>query len=317
MSSTLHLVRHAVPFTRYPYRGEAMACNLCGGSETLTVAETDRRLKRLRSVACTGCGLIRTDPMPTEAELDAYYASAYRAAYQFALGRRPPRHHLNRSRREAVFRADLLSPALRPGTRVLDFGAGSGEFLAAARERGCEVTGVEPGRSYAAYARAEHGARVLHRLDALAPDETFDVVTVHHVLEHLRDPVDTLVRLAGRLAPGGVLYAAVPNMAATGKPPHERFHFAHVHGFVRQTLDRAARRAGMVPHPAYWREDTTAVYRQADASDGPGPAEPGLARDLAAALAPVRPGAYIASGAWLRPMLRRNAKAIRDTFASR
>ncbi|TNC06026.1 class I SAM-dependent methyltransferase [Methylobacterium terricola] len=317
MSSPLHLVRHVVPFTRYPYRGEAMACNLCGDTGTLVVAETDRRLKQLRSVACTGCGLIRTDPMPSAAELDAYYASAYRAAYQFALGRRPPRHHLHRSRREARFRADLLGPALRPGARVLDFGSGSGEFLAAARGQGCEVTGIEPGRTYAAYARDEHGARVLDRLDALAPDAVFDVVTVHHVLEHLRDPVDTLVRLAGRLAPGGVLYAAVPNMAATGKPPHERFHFAHVHGFVLQTLDRAARRAGLAPHPAYRREDTRVVYRQANASDAPDVPATDLAQTLAAALAPLRPGAYLASGAWLRPMIRRNAKAIRDTFAAR
>lgn len=317
MSSPLHLVRHAVPFTSYPYRGERMACNLCGGIETLTVAKTDRRLKRLRSVACVDCGLIRTDPMPTATELDAYYASAYRAAYQFALGRRPPRHHLNRSRREAAFRAEMLASALRPGARVLDFGSGSGEFLAAARGRGCTVTGVEPGHAYAAYARVEHSVRVLDRFDDLAPDETFDVVTTHHVLEHLRDPVDTLARLAGRLAPGGVLYAAVPNMAATGKPPHERFHFAHVHGFVRATLDRAARRAGLAPHPDYWREDTTAVYRHVGAHDGLHPDETGLAQDLATALAPVRPGAYLASGAWLGPMVRRNAKAIRDTFASR
>ncbi|SEP49755.1 Methyltransferase domain-containing protein [Methylobacterium sp. ap11] len=316
MSPSLHLVRHAVPFTGYPYRGEAMACNLCDGTGTLVVAETDRRLKRLRSVACTECGLIRTDPMPTQAELGAYYASAYRAAYQFALGKRPPRHHLNRSRREAAFRADLLAPALRPGARVLDFGSGSGEFLAAARERGATVTGVEPGLSYAAFAREEHGAQVLDRLDALAPDEVFDVVTVHHVLEHLRDPVDTLERLAARLAPGGVLYAAVPNMAATGKPPHERFHFAHVHGFVRETLDRAAARAGLAPHPEYWREDTTAVYRR-DPGAARAPSPTDLARALAAALAPASPGAYIASGAWLRPMIRRNAKAIRDTFASR
>ncbi len=313
MSAPLHLVRHALPFTGYPYRGEAVACNLCGCTGTLVVAETDRRLKRLRSVACTECGLIRTDPMPTQDELGAYYASAYRAAYQFALGKRPPRHHLNRSRREAAFRADLLAPALRPGARVLDFGSGSGEFLTAARARGATVTGVEPGLSYAAFARAEYGARVLDRLDALAPDEAFDVVTVHHVLEHLRDPVDTLERLAGRLAPGGVLYAAVPNMAATGKPPHERFHFAHVHGFVRETLDRAAARAGLTPHPDYWREDTTAVYRR-DPAARRGPARTDLAQALAAALAPASPGTYIASGAWLGPMIRRNAKAIRDTF---
>lgn len=316
MTSPLHLVRHALPFTRYPYRGEGMACNLCGGTETLVVAETDRRLKRLRSVACTGCGLIRTDPMPNAAELDAYYASAYRAAYQFALGRRPPRHHLNRSRREAAFRADLLSPALRPGARVLDFGSGSGEFLAAARAglRGDRdrarprLWGLRPRRARRAGARparrprARRGLRRRHgpsRAGAPARPR--------------RHPGPS----GWPARAGGVLYAAVPNMAATGKPPHERFHFAHVHGFVRETLDRAARRAGLVPHPAYRREDTTVVYRQADASDGPDLPTTGLAQDLAAALGTVRPGAYVASGAWLRPMVRRNAKAIRDTFAAR
>ncbi|MBL7644536.1 methyltransferase type 11, partial [Escherichia coli] len=77
--------------------------------------------------------------------------------------------------------------------------------------------------------------------------------------------------------------AAVPNMAATGKPPHERFHFAHVHGYVRETLDLLARRAGLVPHEAYAREDTTVVYRKTDAPMPP-LGNPGLAQRLATEL---------------------------------
>ncbi|MFD0934452.1 class I SAM-dependent methyltransferase, partial [Methylobacterium trifolii] len=208
-------------------------------------------------------------------------------------------------------------PKLVPGARVVDFGCGSGEFLAAARARGCEAIGVEPGRDYAAYARKQHGVEVLDDAeDGRFPAGHFDVISTHHVLEHLRDPADVMERLARWLKPDGVLYAAVPNMAATGKPPHERFHFAHVHGFVRDTLDLTARRAGMVPDTAYWREDTTVVYRKTDAPVGR-IAAPGLAQRLSEELKPMPAGAYLASGAWIWPMVRRNAKAVRDTFVSK
>ncbi len=314
MPSPRYFLRHFVPFTGYPYTGAPAACNLCGCRDSVVVAETDRRLKTLRSIACTGCGLIRTDPMPTPDELAEYYATAYRADYQLAFAGGPPPHHVKRSGREAAFRADLLAPKLVPGARLLDFGSGSGEFLAAARARGCDVIGVEPGRDYAAFARKTYGLEILEQADdATFAGQSFDVITTHHVLEHLRDPAETVERLARWLKPDGRLYAAVPNMAATGKPPHERFHFAHVHGYVRETFDLLARRAGLVPDTGYWREDTTVVYRKTDAPV-PALALPGLAERLARDLKPMPAGAYLASGAWIWPMVRRNAKAVRDTF---
>ncbi|UMY17638.1 class I SAM-dependent methyltransferase [Methylobacterium organophilum] len=317
MPSPRYFLKHFVPFTGYPYTGSPTACNLCGSPHSVTVAETDRRLKVLKSVACTDCGLIRTDPMPTPDELSEYYATAYRADYQLAFAGGPPRHHLNRSAREAAFRADLLAPKLVPGARLLDFGSGSGEFLAAARSRGVEAIGVEPGRDYANFARAQHGVEVLDDAgEGRFPDGHFDVISSHHVFEHLRNPADVMERLARWLKPDGIIYAAVPNMAATGKPPHERFHFAHVHGFVRETFDLMARRAGLVPHTDYQREDTTVVYRKTDAP----PVRltnPGLANRLVSELRPMNPGIYLASGAWIWPALRRNAKAVRDGLARR
>ena len=69
MPSPRYFLKHFVPFTGYPYEGAPAACNLCGCRDAVTVAETDRRLKTLRSIACLQCGLIRTDPMPTPDEL--------------------------------------------------------------------------------------------------------------------------------------------------------------------------------------------------------------------------------------------------------
>ena len=85
MPSPRYFLKHFVPFTGYPYTGAPAACNLCGCRDAVTVAETDRRLKTLRSIACTQCGLIRTDPMPTPDELAEYYSTAYRADYQLAF----------------------------------------------------------------------------------------------------------------------------------------------------------------------------------------------------------------------------------------
>jgi len=70
-----------VPLVAYPYRGERRPCNLCGETAMTVVCRYDRRLKPLTTVSCDGCGLLRTDPMPSEEELGLYYASNYRLDY--------------------------------------------------------------------------------------------------------------------------------------------------------------------------------------------------------------------------------------------
>ena len=148
---------------------------------------------------------------------------------------------------------------------------------------------------------------------SFAPEQ-FDVITVRHVLEHLRDPIDVLKRLARWLAPSGALYVSVPNMAAEHKRPHERFHFGHPHGFVPETLDLATLCSGLEPDPRFTREGTTVVYRKTTRPTPPAIAAP----EIAARIIDLYPRRsvlpYVASGAWLWPMVRRNAKVLRDTL---
>ncbi len=294
-----------LPLTPYPYAGERQACCLCGSPATLPLAAHDRRLKRLSSVVCAGCGLIRTDPMPTEAELAAYYRTRYRSDYQW-VGTRPPRRHLARTRAEATRRADLLG--LPAGARVLDFGSGSGEFLAEGQRRGWAMLGVEPGEAYAAHARGL-GVRVLPGLDGA--EGPFDAITSHHVFEHLRDPLATLRRLVGLLAPGGVVYLSVPHMGPAPKPAFERLHFAHVHGFVPRTLDLLAARAGLVPAPGFARDGTTAVYARGESMQVP---EPSLAHEVRSGFRQVHPVHHVLTFGWLAPTLRRLSRDLRDTL---
>ncbi len=102
--------------------------------------------------------------------------------------------------------------------RVLELGCATGSMSRLLRQRGCAVVAVERDAEATAEAAA-HCERILVGdledpaiLDSLDGD-LFDVVVAADVLEHLREPQETLRRLRPLLAAGGYLVASVPNVA--------------------------------------------------------------------------------------------------------
>jgi SAM-dependent methyltransferase len=101
-------------------------------------------------------------------------------------------------------------------TTLLDVGCGSGNILAAARERGWTACGVEVTEGVASRARELSGADV-HVGDfmELPLSGPFDVVVMWQVLEHLPDPRAALQKVKNLMAPQGLLLITVPNFAST------------------------------------------------------------------------------------------------------
>jgi cyclopropane fatty-acyl-phospholipid synthase-like methyltransferase len=100
---------------------------------------------------------------------------------------------------------------------LLDIGCGTGGFLAFARDAGYEVFGFDASLAQVQEA-ASHFPTVRCAtstdayLDLLGqPKRRFDVVTLWDVLEHIREPGVFLDNLRKVLAPGGVVFASVPN----------------------------------------------------------------------------------------------------------
>lgn len=244
VGDAFRVARNTLPLTAYPYDGEHIACPLCGHDTAKPVSGIDRRLKFLPTVVCEGCGLLYTNPMPTEAELDWYYRRLYRLDYQLVLS--PSKRHRRKRQREAARRIAKLDDLLAPGISSLDFGAGSGELVEAMCDLGFDAYGFEPGESYSSDARLRLGDRIETKLwKDIVHVETFDLVTCYHVLEHLRDPLAALRAAAGWLKPNGLLHVEVPDtMAILDRKGFGGLHFAHVIGFNRHNLELLGAMAG-------------------------------------------------------------------------
>lgn len=239
------IARHLLPFTRYRYEGEAVPCRLCGCDRYAPVAGLDRRLKRLSTIMCDRCGLLRTNPMPSAVELDRYYERYYRLDYQGAVSA-PRARHLRKRTAEAAERRDWLCSRIPAGGRTLDFGAGSGELVSAMLNAGFDAHGFEPGAAYAAYARESLGERIqVSGWRDVKFTGKFDLVTCMSVLEHLSTPVEALQAMVSWLKPGGKVFIMVPDMQCHAQKGFGALHFAHVVGFNHHNLRYAAGRAGL------------------------------------------------------------------------
>lgn len=222
-------------------------CNLCGARDIEEISRRDRRGKYLRTTICRRCGLVWSNPRPSEEEVRRYYAHEYRLDYK---GRSTPSlRQAARSGRLAVDRYRTLRTLLRPHDAIVDVGAGGGELVYVLQRLGFNVRGIEPDVRYAKNARETLGVPIetgFVQTVSFAPN-SFTVMTMYHTLEHVEDPSGVLSKLRRWLKPGGLLIVEVPNVEATCHAPCHRFHFAHLYSFNHQTLEAMGRKVGFVP----------------------------------------------------------------------
>ena len=93
--------------------------------------------------------------------------------------------------------------------RLLDIGAGTGDFLTVAKENGWKTVGIEPSHRAKAIAVSK-GISFVESTKELA-HASFDVISMWHVLEHVPDLDYQIKELKRLLKPTGTLIVAVPN----------------------------------------------------------------------------------------------------------
>lgn len=153
-------------------------------------------------VKCTHCGLVFAQKIPTEHELNEYYAeySYTKEAYLSPI---------------TIKSYNLLLDEFEPyrkTNRILDVGCGRGWFLIEAKKRGWEVYGTEFSESAMHLCESQGITMKKGALNANSFSlEMFDVITSFEVIEHINNPNQEINHIQGFLRKGGLFYCTTPN----------------------------------------------------------------------------------------------------------
>jgi 2-polyprenyl-3-methyl-5-hydroxy-6-metoxy-1,4-benzoquinol methylase len=163
---------------------------------------------------CSGCGFFFTQNYPEESKSVRYYESeeyishsdssktVFDKMYQLAR-----KIMLNRKKR-IVKKVCGLSTGI-----ILDIGSGTGHFLNSMKKAGWKTEGVEIN------IKAREYAGSIFNLDLLSPleiqslsDQSFDCITLWHVLEHFHEPFKYFQEIKRLLKLSGAVIVALPNI---------------------------------------------------------------------------------------------------------
>jgi SAM-dependent methyltransferase len=133
--------------------------------------------------------------------------------YGISHGKYFEHHDINNKERAALGFLRVAEQLAGGKGRLLDIGAGRGELLRTALQAGWSAIGIEPSANFREYAGKYSGAELREEpveRCGFAPN-SFDVVVLLAVLEHLYNPDETIAEIARILRPGGALLLDVPN----------------------------------------------------------------------------------------------------------
>jgi 2-polyprenyl-3-methyl-5-hydroxy-6-metoxy-1,4-benzoquinol methylase len=232
-----------------------LECPCCGGKNFTQVIDCkDYTVSNnvFSLVDCGVCGLRFTNPRPGEMDIGAYYKSEEYISHSGTAKGFINRAYLmvrNYTLRGKVRLIESLSPHTES---VLDYGAGTGDFLAALKRAGFAVSGIEPS------AEARKRAEDIHQIKIDSGVESsglgvgsFDVITMWHVLEHVHRLSETILDLKSFLKDDGVMLIAVPNCESYDARFYKKFWAAydvprHLYHFNQSSMKMFLEKHGLM-----------------------------------------------------------------------
>lgn len=183
--------------------------------------------------------LLKTIPQPKTEDLSKYYESKdyishtdeksglFSNLYQFV------------KKWSLQKKANLIFDQNQGIGSILDIGAGTGDFLKVVKEKGWQVYGMEPNKNARKLA-SEKGIELkstLHDFDG----KQFEVITLWHVLEHIPNLNETILKLSNLVKPNGTLIIAVPNFKSFDAKHYGKFWAAfdvprHLWHFSKESI---------------------------------------------------------------------------------
>ena len=222
------------------------ACPSCGQKNIAAVLSAEDFTvshERFEVWECKDCTIRFTQKIPGINEIGSYYQSEnYISHSDTSKGIINKLYHKVRNR-TLIKKRNMIKKITGKSTgNILDVGCGTGAFLKTMQQAGWQITGLEPDET------ARRKAKELYNLDLDGPDKlfalpanSFDAITMWHVLEHVHELHNYIKTLKNLLKPRGKLFIAVPNYTCYDEKIYREFWAAydvprHLYHFSPQSM---------------------------------------------------------------------------------
>jgi len=183
--------------------------------------------------------MLVTTPQPKN--LDSYYESENYISHTDAKDSLIDKIYQKVKTYSLGKKVNLINKYILENKTLLDVGAGTGDFLITAKNKGWTVNGVEPSTNANELA-LEKGLKLYSDLNNL-PETNYDVITLWHVLEHLPNLEEQIKKLKTLLNKNGTLIIAVPNFKSYDAKYYKTFWAAfdvprHLWHFSKKSIKK-------------------------------------------------------------------------------
>lgn len=196
-------------------------------------------------VSCKKCGMVFSQLEGGVDALNAYYQSNN----HYFFSQTPGSGGITEIDQRRYFRLfDLLRLEQEKTKTILDFGCGKGGWLEWLNQIGfSSLIGIEASAACRQIVESHDLVKIYSNTSVLLEDETPEIITFSHVLEHLHDPLCELKTLIAKSPKNALFFIEVPNAPTMLKKanPWSDLFFEHINHFDEFSLKNLVLRAGL------------------------------------------------------------------------
>lgn len=220
-------------------------CPICNSVQLKTfMVCSDHTVSRetFNIVECDSCGFKFTNPRPEPSQLGKYYKSEEYVSHSNTKKGFINSTYQTVRKYTLMKKLQLISKFYKTGS-ILDIGCGTGEFLNTCKNAKWNTTGIEPDADARKMAIDNYGLNVLEESElANLKDESFDIISMWHVLEHVPNLNERVQELKRLIKPNGVIIIAVPNCSSLDAKIYKENWAAydvprHLYHFIPKDID--------------------------------------------------------------------------------
>lgn len=210
-------------------------CPLCGASD---YKKLYKNFEGDQLVQCNVCSFVYINPQLTSSELEKKYSQSEHEVFMSPL-----RMIVEEKRVEKIGK-------LKPFGKIVDVGCGDGIFLLTAKNLGYAAMGIEPSKFQADFIKKIIKIPVISKpIEKISEKELHaDIITMFHVLEHIKNPKRALNKISHLLSNEGLLVIEVPNFNSIGSKLQKGNWWLtgsqHINQFTPKTLSNLLKKTG-------------------------------------------------------------------------